>query len=143
MKIRFLWLLLMSIMLLSACAKGEESASGESSSSSVIEESVAEGSKEEISESSVENTVKKHKLTVENGLDLVDKLENEYAAGEKITLKLYTYTEHYFVVTVNGEDVPMNREDSDLYYTYFYFTMPDEDAVVVIEDVYVDIPEIE
>ena len=137
MKTKLLWFLLISFMLLAACAKGEESVSNKSSESSVI----AESSKEQILESSLENAVTKHKLTVENGLDLVNKLENEYAAGEKITLQLYTYTEHYFVVTVNGKEIEMNREDSDLYYTYFYFTMPSEDAVVIIKDVSVDIPE--
>ena len=137
MKTKLLWFLLISFMLLSACAKGEESVSNESSESSVI----AESSKEQILESSLENAVTKHKLTVENGLDLVNKLENEYAAGEKITLQLYTYTEHYFVVTVNGKEIEMNQEDSDLYYTDFDITMPNEDAVVIIKDVSVDIPE--
>ena len=64
-----------------------------------------------------------------------------YPAGEKVTVKLPTETEHYYSLYVNGEEQQMDHDSSDMEYTYFTFVMPDCDVAIVIEDHSVDIPE--
>lgn len=64
-----------------------------------------------------------------------------YPAGEKVTVKLDTVTEHFYSLYVNGEEVQMDIDRSDMVYTYFTFVMPDCDVAIVIEDHSVDIPE--
>lgn len=78
---------------------------------------------------------------IDNSHPVVNPLENAYKAGEQITLQLETVTEGYYVVFVNDVEQPMDMEASDRYYTFFTFTMPDEDIVIRIERVSVDIPE--
>lgn len=69
-----------------------------------------------------------------------NKLKSTYAAGEEVTVKLKTITEHYYILSVNGVEQEMDQDASDLTYTYFTFTMPDEDVLIQIEDKWVDIP---
>ncbi len=64
--------------------------------------------------------------------------KEKYRAGDTVRLKLVTLTEHYYRVYVNGEEI--SRTESDLYYSFFEFVMPDKDAHIEIQDVWVDIP---
>ena len=64
--------------------------------------------------------------------------KKKYRAGDTVRLKLVTLTEHYYRVYVNGEEI--SRTESDLYYSFFEFVMPDKDAHIEIQDVWVDIP---
>lgn len=73
---------------------------------------------------------------------LENSLKDTYEAGEQVTIKLATITEHYYVVHANGVEQPMDMDASDLTYTYFTFTMPAEDVLIDIEGVSVDIPEV-
>lgn len=84
----------------------------------------------------------KAKYTVEiaDNYPIANRLKPNYAAGEDVTVKLETITEHYYVLSVNGEEVEMDRDTSDLTYTYFTFTMPGEDVVIQIADKWVEIP---
>ncbi len=81
----------------------------------------------------------KYKLKIDGDCRPENELKSEYSAGETVTLKLATVTEHYYVLSVNG--VEQRAESSDLGYTYYTFTMPYEDVTVKIEDKWVDIPE--
>ena len=84
----------------------------------------------------------KAKYTVEiaDNYPIANRLKTNYAAGEEVTVKLETITEHYYVLSVNGDEVEMDRDTSDLTYTYFTFTMPGEDVVIQIADKWVEIP---
>ena len=84
----------------------------------------------------------KAKYTVEiaDNYPIANRLKPNYAAGEEVTVKLETITEHYYVLSVNGEEVEMDRDTSDLTYTYFTFTMPSKDVLIQIEDKWVEIP---
>ena len=68
-------------------------------------------------------------------------LKSAYEAGEQVTIKLSTITEHYYIVTVNGTEMDFDRDASDMTYTYYTFTMPSKDVLIEIADVSVDIPE--
>ena len=81
-----------------------------------------------------------YSVTIINNFPIVNQLEDHYWAGETVTIKLETITEHYYTVEVNGEDVEMDVEKSDLEYTYFTFTMPYENTEIYIEEHWVDIP---
>ena len=72
---------------------------------------------------------------------IAEALRETYYAGETVSVKLETVTEHYYTLTVNGEDVPMDRYRSDMEYTYFTFFMPESYARVEIEEHWVDVPE--
>lgn len=82
----------------------------------------------------------KFKLQIQSDYsdNIVNELEDSYIAGEKISIQLETITEHYYVVTVNGLTIP--QADSSLEYTYFVFSMPEEDVVLSITQVGVEIP---
>ncbi len=81
-----------------------------------------------------------YKVDVTGDYQLENSLKDTYEAGEQVTIKLATITEHYYVVYANSVEQPMDMDTSDLTYTYFTFTMPAEDVSVEIEGVYVDIP---
>lgn len=81
-----------------------------------------------------------YKVEITDNYPIVNHLKQTYAAGEEVTVKLETITEHYYVLSVNGEEVEMDRDASNLTYTYFTFTMPGEDVLIQIEDKWVDIP---
>ena len=71
---------------------------------------------------------------------LVNELKDTYAAGEEVTIQLQTITEHYYILTVNGAEQPMDMEASDLMYTYFRFTMPSEDVTIEIQQKAANMP---
>lgn len=82
----------------------------------------------------------KFKLTIQSDYadNIVNELEDSYLAGEKIVIQLETITEHYYVVTANNITLP--QADSRLEYTYFVFSMPEEDVVLSITQKGVEIP---
>lgn len=82
---------------------------------------------------------RKYRVTVADDYPLETKLEESYRAGREVTVKLPTVTEHYYRLLVNGETVE-KREDSNMEYTYFAFSMPESDVVIEIEDHWVAIP---
>ena len=82
----------------------------------------------------------KYKVEIADNYPIVNKLKSTYTTGEEVTVKLETITEHYYVLSVNGEEVEMDQDTSDLTYTYFTFTMPGEDVLIHIEDKWVEIP---
>ena len=81
-----------------------------------------------------------YRVSITDDRPLVNKLKSGYAAGEEVTVQLPTLTEHYYVLYVNGSEQPMDIEASDLMYTFFTFSMPEEDVLIEIEDRWVDIP---
>lgn len=84
----------------------------------------------------------KYKVTIADNYPIVNELKNSYGAGEEVTIQLATLTEHYYELFVNGVEQEMNMELSSWdTYTYFTFTMPEEDVLVTIEDRWVEIPE--
>ena len=89
----------------------------------------------------VTSTIKtEYSVTIADSYTIVNTLKNSYEVGETVTIQLDTITEHYYVLSVNGKAVEMDHEASDLTYTYFTFTMPDEDVMIQIEDRWVAIP---
>ncbi len=70
----------------------------------------------------------------------VNEIRAEYSAGETVTIKLETLTEHYYVVKVNGAEIESDSENSNLEFTYFVFTMPNCDVTLDITEQYVSIP---
>ena len=82
----------------------------------------------------------KYTVEIADNYPIANKLKNTYAPGEEVTVKLETITEHYYVLSVNGDEVEMDRDTLDLTYTYFTFTMPGEDVLIQIEDKWVEIP---
>lgn len=85
-------------------------------------------------------TQAKYKVELADNYPIENKLKHTYTAGEEVTVKLATMTEHYYVLYVNGVEQDMDRASSDLTFTYFTFTMPSEDVLIEIEDRWVDIP---
>ena len=81
-----------------------------------------------------------YKVEIANNYPIENTLKSTYQAGEQITIKLFTITEHYYKVYVNGIEQAMDMEASDLSYTYYTFTMPSEDVLIEIKDFSVDIP---
>ena len=79
-------------------------------------------------------------VEIADNYPIVNHLKANYTAGEEVTVKLETVTEHYYVLSANGEEVEMDRDASNLTYTYFTFTMPGEDVLIQIEDKWIDIP---
>lgn len=87
-------------------------------------------------------TEPKYKVTIADNYPIVNELKSTYVAGEEVTIQLSALTEHYYELYVNGVRQEMNRELSDWNtFTYFTFTMPEEDVLVTIEDCWVEIPE--
>lgn len=87
------------------------------------------------------NSTKKYKVTVDAEHASDCEVGHSYSAGEEVSVKLPTITEHYYSLYVNEELQQMDRERSDMGYTYFTFTMPDCDVEIRIEDHSVEIPE--
>lgn len=85
-------------------------------------------------------TETKYKVEIADTSYVVNKLKKTYSPGEEVTLKLETITEHYYIVSVNGVKIGNDKVSSDLAFTYYTFTMPDEDVLVEIEDRWVEIP---
>ena len=54
----------------------------------------------------------KYKLEISNDLSVMNEVKSEYPAGEKVTIKLETLTEHYYIVTVNGVEIEMTDRKS-------------------------------
>ena len=71
---------------------------------------------------------------------ITDDLESSYAPGEEVTIQLATITGHYYVLTVNGVSQAMDMDASDLMYTYFTFTMPNQDVLIEIQQKAATIP---
>ena len=83
----------------------------------------------------------KYKVEIADNYEISNKLKNAYSAGEEVTIRLETITEHYYVLWVNGIEQEPDRDSSDMMFTYFTFTMPNEDVLIEIEDRWVDIPD--
>ena len=81
------------------------------------------------------------KVEIADNYPIENTLKNTYEAGEHVTIKLSTITEHYYIVSINGTELDVDRDASDMTYTYYAFTMPSEDVLIEIVDVSVDIPE--
>jgi len=80
----------------------------------------------------------KYKLEISDDSVVIGEMKSEYAAGEEVTLQLWTISEHYYIVSVNGETI--DKAPSEKGTTYYSFTMPEEDVLLEIESIYVDIP---
>ena len=87
-----------------------------------------------------ETTNTTYKVEIANNYPIENTLKSTYEAGEQVTVKLSTITEHYYRVYVNGVEQNLDRDASDMNYTYYTFTMPSKDVLVEITDVSVDIP---
>ncbi len=81
-----------------------------------------------------------YKVQFADRYPIANKMYETYAAGDEVNIILETITEHYYVVKVNEKEVEMNEEKTDMTFTYYTFTMPNEDVVVEIEDKWVEIP---
>ena len=88
-----------------------------------------------------ETTKNSFKVEIADNYPIENTLKNTYEAGEHVTIKLSTITEHYYIVSLNGIELDVDRDASDMTYTYYAFTMPSEDVLIEIVDVSVDIPE--
>ena len=88
-----------------------------------------------------ETTKKTYMVEIADDYPIENTLKSAYEAGEEVTIKLSTITEHYYILTVNGTELDFDRDASDMTYTYYTFTMPSKDVLIEIADVSVDIPE--
>ena len=88
-----------------------------------------------------ETTKNTYMVEIADNYPIENTLKSAYEAGEQVTIKLSTITEHYYIVTVNGTEMDFDRDASDMTYTYYTFTMPSKDVLIEIADVSVDIPE--
>ena len=82
----------------------------------------------------------KYKVEIANDYPIANELKSSYAAGDEVTIRLDTVTEHYYILSVNGVRQDQDRSASDMMFTYFTFIMPAEDVLIEIEDRWVDIP---
>lgn len=89
-----------------------------------------------------ETTNTTYKVKIVDDYPIENTLNNTYEAGEQVTIKLSTITEHYYIVYVNGVEQDFDRDASDMTFTYYTFTMPSKDVLIEIKDVSVDIPEL-
>lgn len=88
-----------------------------------------------------ETTKNTYMVEIADNYPIENTLKSAYQAGEQVTIKLSTITEHYYIVTVNGTELDFDRDASDMTYTYYTFTMPSKDVLIEIADVSVDIPD--
>lgn len=106
-------------------------------------ENINNGDDSEINDNSIpkakNNTT--YKVEIADNHPIANSLKSTYEAGEQITIKLETITEQYYLVRVNDVSIDFDREVSDMMYTYYTFTMPNEEVIVKIEEISVDIPE--
>ena len=65
--------------------------------------------------------------------EILNDVDRAYAAGDEVTIQLATVTEQYYIVYVNGTEIPRDDDASDMEYSFYTFTMPAEDVVVKIE----------
>ena len=98
------------------------------------------GNETELANAQEEETNKVYKIEIADSYPIENTLKSAYEAGETVTIQLSTITEHYYKVYVNGAEQTMDTAASDLTYSYYSFTMPDEDVLIEIEDISVDIP---
>ena len=84
---------------------------------------------------------KEHKVVIADDRPIVNELKESYAPGEEVTIVLETITEQDYVLTANGANVAIDLGASDICYSYFTFSMPNKDVLLVIEERSVDIPE--
>ncbi len=98
------------------------------------------GNETELANAQEEETNKVYKIEIADNYPIRNTLKSAYEAGETVTIQLSTITEHYYKVYVNGAEQTMDTSASDLTYSYYSFTMPEEDVLIEIEDVSVDIP---
>lgn len=98
------------------------------------------GNETELANAQEEETNKVYKIEIADSYPIENTLKSAYEAGETVTIQLSTITEHYYKVYVNGSEQAMDTAASDLTYSYYTFTMPDEDVLIEIEDISVDIP---
>lgn len=98
------------------------------------------GNETELANAQEEETNKVYKIEIADSYPIENTLKSAYEAGETVTIQLSTVTEHYYKVYVNGAEQTMDTSASDLTYSYYSFTMPDEDVLIEIEDISVDIP---
>jgi hypothetical protein len=83
----------------------------------------------------------KYKIEFADHYEIANDLKEAYSAGEKVTIKLPTITEHYYVFYVNGvKQEPDESVSDDWTFTYYTFVMPGENVLVEIEDRWVEIP---
>ena len=82
-----------------------------------------------------------YRVEITDNYPIENTIKSAYEAGDQVTIKLSTITEHYYIVTVNGTELDFDRDASDMTYTYYTFTMPSKDVLIEIADVSVDIPE--
>ena len=87
------------------------------------------------------NGTAKYKVTVEGEYASDCEVGRSYSAGEEVTVKLPTITEHYYSLYVNGESQQKDMSHSDMTFTYFTFIMPECDVTIKIEGHSVDVPE--
>lgn len=85
-------------------------------------------------------TQTRHKVEFADEYPITNKINESYATGEEVEIVLDTITEHYYVVTVNGEEIAMNEGKTDMVKTTFTFTMPDNDVMIEIEQKAVKMP---
>ena len=81
-----------------------------------------------------------YRVEIANNYPIENTLKSAYKAGEEVTIKLGTITEHYYIVTVNGTELDFDRDATDMIYNSYTFTMPSKDVLIEIADVWVDIP---
>ena len=98
------------------------------------------GNETELANAQEEETNKVYKIEIADSYPIENTLKSAYEAGETVTIQLSTITEHYYKVYVNGAEQAMDTAASDMTYSYYSFTMPDEDVIIKIEDISVDIP---
>ena len=80
----------------------------------------------------------RYSVAIEGEEHLAEALNEKYPAGKEVVLKLFTVTEQYYVVHVDGEKI--SQLDRNMEYTYFSFLMPEHDVDVKIEVCFVSIP---
>jgi len=81
---------------------------------------------------------KVYKVEFAEEYPIVNELQETYAPGEEITVKLEATTEGYYSLYVNG--VAQQIASSDLEGTCFTFTMPKEDVLIKVELHTINIP---
>lgn len=81
-----------------------------------------------------------YKVVFADNYPICNQMYETYAAGDQVEIVLETITEHSYTVKANGKEVEMDREKTNLAFTYYTFTMPKEDVLVEIESKGVEIP---
>ena len=82
---------------------------------------------------------KKYKVEFANDYVFKNIVQDSYYAGEEVTIELYTATDSYYVMYLNG--VKQKISELNMSSTYFRFIMPNEDVFIEIESKSPEIPE--